>query len=270
MLLNKINIPFYTIIYLIFVLLFNRFGSIFLFLVCSFIHELFHCIFARIFNVNIESIKITPLGCSAILDNIEKVSLKKKIIIFLAGPFSCFVIIPFLAFLNRTNIINVNQFNMLVNMNIVVFIFNLLPLSILDGGHIIDAIIFNKFDIFKASKIRIIYNILSTFIISIYLIIFSQYILLCFIILNLFLMIVLYKRNIKDLLRKRLYMNKEFLPIRINNEKIIYKDYDNFYLQNENLINEDLYIYEILKKKWMYINNFFIKLVVNYKNYWLR
>ena len=44
-------------------------------------------------------------------------------------------------------------------------------------------------------------------------------------------------------------MNKEFLPIRINNEKIIYKDYDNFYLQNENLINEDLYIYEILKKK---------------------
>ena len=83
-------------------------------------------------------------------------------------------------------------------------------------------------------------------------------------------MIVLYKRNIKDLLRKRLYMNKEFLPIRINNEKIIYKDYDNFYLQNENLINEDLYIYEILKKKWMHINNFFIKLVVKYKNYWLR
>ena len=65
-------------------------------------------------------------------------------------------------------------------------------------------------------------------------------------------------------------MNKEFLPIRINNEKIIYKDYDNFYLQNENLINEDLYIYEILKKKWMHINNFFIKLVVKYKNYWLR
>ena len=88
MLLNKINIPFYTIIYLIFVLLYNRFGSIFLFLVCSFIHELFHCIFARIFNVNIESIKITPLGCSAILDNIEKVSLKKKIIIGL----SCIII----------------------------------------------------------------------------------------------------------------------------------------------------------------------------------
>ncbi|MGM9857738.1 MAG: site-2 protease family protein [Bacilli bacterium] len=249
MLLNKINIPFYTIIYLIAVLLFNRFGSIFLFLVCSFIHELFHCIVARIFNVDIVSINVTPLGCSAQLDNVEKLVLKKKIMIFLAGPFSCFVIIPFLSFLYKTSLINENQFNMLANMNIVVFIFNLLPLSILDGGHIIDAIIFNKFDIFKASKIQLIYNIISTFCISIYLIIFSQYILLCFIILHLFMMVIFYKRNIKNLLRKRLYMNKDFLPIKINNDKIIYRDYENFYLENENLIHENFYIYEILKNK---------------------
>lgn len=125
------------------------------------IHELGHVVMGLIMGLKIEKIEIMPLGLSVSFKlNVEDYNKKvrkgnvlqlKKIAIAFAGPFTNLVML--LIFLNTNINLHIVSNEILVYANMLMIIFNLLPIYPLDGGRILKAII----HIFKGSITSKIY-----------------------------------------------------------------------------------------------------------------
>ena len=143
----------------------------------SFIHELGHLIIGLILKLKLEKLEILPYGVTVSFKiNIQDLNKKigkgnilelKKIVIALAGPIvSLIIALIYLnydpIYLNKTDI---------VYSNILIAIFNLLPVYPLDGGRIINGILHIKYGNIKAQiltdKISYIMMIILTIISSI-------------------------------------------------------------------------------------------------------
>ena len=143
----------------------------------SFIHELGHLIIGLILKLKLEKLEILPYGVTVLFKiNIQDLNKKirkgnilelKKIVIALAGPIvSLIIALIYLnydpIYLNKTDI---------VYSNILIAIFNLLPIYPLDGGRIINGILHIKYGNIKAQiltdKISYIMMIILTIISSI-------------------------------------------------------------------------------------------------------
>ena len=143
----------------------------------SFIHELGHLIIGLILKLKLEKLEILPYGVTVLFKiNIQDLNKKngkgnilelKKIVIALAGPIvSLIIALIYLnydpIYLNKTDIIY---------SNILIAIFNLLPIYPLDGGRIINGILHIKYGNIKAQiltdKISYIMMIILTIISSI-------------------------------------------------------------------------------------------------------
>ena len=155
----------------------------------AFIHELAHIIMGIILGFKPEAISIIPTGFSvkfkAKYENynikIKKGNLLsiKKILIASAGPLTN-VIIPILIFVyykvtGNTYIINI-PLDSIIYSNILLFIFNLIPIYPLDGGRILKEIIHIYSGIYQAyivtnkvsNAVVIILTVISSIIILIY------------------------------------------------------------------------------------------------------
>jgi Zn-dependent protease len=137
--------------------------------VCVLLHELGHALMARRIDVQIVDILLTPIGGLARFGELYDNS-RKEVIIALAGPLVNFVLfvilfLPFLIF-GRTEIILereigvVNNFwgylHFLLTINIVLFLFNLIPAFPMDGGRILRGLLSLKFDRMRATYIAMI------------------------------------------------------------------------------------------------------------------
>ena len=120
------------------------------------IHECFHLLAGIILGYKVKSIRIMPLGLSiAFNEKEEEYNTKikksnfnnvKKIIILLMGPISNIVIAFFFMLLNMA---------IPVYINVLIAIFNLLPIYPLDGGQILNRlsrIIYGNFEAYKISN----------------------------------------------------------------------------------------------------------------------
>ena len=115
-----------------------------------FIHELAHTIVARGHKVNIKEIELFPFGGVAKLDFLE-VDSDEEIRIALAGPLSNF----FMAGLGLIALYYVDSEYWLpffIRLNIVMGLFNLIPILPLDGGRIYRALQAKSVGIFAATK----------------------------------------------------------------------------------------------------------------------
>lgn len=102
-----------------------------------FIHEMFHCLSGILLGYSIERIRILPFGLNAVFTE-EFIKPRDDIIISLSGPLINFV---FFAVFSLP-VINTNQeINFLRDVNIILFLFNLIPAGFLDGGRIFKSII---------------------------------------------------------------------------------------------------------------------------------
>ena len=90
-------------------------------------HEIGHGIACKVIGAGIENIKFSPFGISINIQNEYKLQACKRVAIYLAGPVVNFV----LAFLLKGKI---RYFNFLIGG------FNLLPVSALDGGRIVEVL----------------------------------------------------------------------------------------------------------------------------------
>lgn len=116
-------------------------------MVFAIIHELGHLICGLALNLKPESIKITPFGVQlAFKEHIEDYNNKikngsilclKRMLIAIAGPLTNIIIAIILACMP----INIIEKENLIYSNILLAIFNLLPIYPLDGGRIIKEII---------------------------------------------------------------------------------------------------------------------------------
>ncbi len=147
----KIKFSFIIIIFITAVFgFFERFMIIFLFVS---LHEAGHIIVGNIFNVKTKKVIITPVGEIAIMKNTDNLSFIKKLIILISGP--CVNIFFYIVFEMSNKIYSNNFFIFMANTNLLLAIFNLMPVYPLDGGRILSLILNKIFPIMGTNKIVI-------------------------------------------------------------------------------------------------------------------
>ncbi len=213
-------------------------------LLILFFHEIGHLIFIKLKKLEVISITILPFGCY-INCNIDKNKTnEEELIIYSAGVFINIILLILGLFLPFSDSFK--------TFNIILLIFNILPIYPLDGFMIITSILSNFMPYKKVMKlmgiISLLFLILLTFItvffhLGLNSILFTIY---------LFKLTIDYlryqKKNFKSfLLSKILYPNNRLQNKKINNDTLIidniYKGKNNYYILENKLIYEE----EIIK-----------------------
>lgn len=123
----KIEIDYKLVWSCILFVLINKFDIYFIFLISIIIHECIHLIFGKIINGKVNYLRLGIFGMSMNMAFLGKQNLIKKILFFLSGPISNYVIAYSFKDINLT----------ITYVNYALFFFNLLPILPLDGGNIV-------------------------------------------------------------------------------------------------------------------------------------
>ncbi len=149
----KIDIKIFLVLFLF--LIFKQLEMYILFMIFVIIHEFFHLLTGIILGYKIKSLKIEILGISlGFYENINEYDNIKKILILMMGPISNIIIALIFDFLKLPKIVYVN---------LVIAIFNLLPVYPLDGGQILNRVLRIIYGSIEAYKIT---NWVNTIIMS--------------------------------------------------------------------------------------------------------
>lgn len=124
-------------------------STIFISFLWIILHEFAHILVANRFGCKFNSFNITILGAKAELLDIDELSEKKKLYLYLAGPgfnlFMAVILYFFYGYFQDEFILNS------IFINIYLGIFNLLPAYPLDGSRVFEILLSRKF-LFKESK----------------------------------------------------------------------------------------------------------------------
>lgn len=170
----------------------------------AFIHELGHMLAGMFLKLKPKELSIMPFGISITFETYgyKKLIEIKKIIIALAGPVINILIAIITFFLD----IDINLKQMIIYANVLIAIFNLIPLYPLDGGRILKGFIRIKKNEFQADKVI---NNVSNYIIIIFTAISSVAILylknLAIIFVLVYLWIVVLKENKRYNIKQKIY-----------------------------------------------------------------
>lgn len=117
----------------------------------AFIHELGHMLAGVLLNLKPKSLSLMPLGISITFETYgyKKLIEMKKIILAVAGPLTNFLIAILIAVLH----IDRNLKEIIIYSNILIGVFNMIPLYPLDGGRILKGIIRNKFSEIRSDEL---------------------------------------------------------------------------------------------------------------------
>ena len=127
---------------ILFFILLSLNKSIILAFISIFLHEISHIVVAKRNGCKFNNFKIHIYGTNAEFINIDELSKREKIEIYLAGP--CMnLVIAFIFFLVGL-IINNSIIDKIININLSLLFFNILPAYPLDGSRILEIILSEK------------------------------------------------------------------------------------------------------------------------------
>lgn len=141
----KIRIDLKILIFLVLFYFTNQLKIYLVIMLFCFIHELGHIFVGLIFNMKIEKLEIMPFGFSVSFEDSVTENFK-KIFVAAAGPLVTLALI--LIFFN----IEIKLKQEIIYSNILILIYNLMPIYPLDGGRIIKGIIQIKVEEERAQK----------------------------------------------------------------------------------------------------------------------
>lgn len=171
----------------------------------AFLHECGHLIAGILLKLKPAKLEVNPFGLSVIFEEFGSKDNKfelKKIIIASAGPITNFIIMLFVIFAN----IGLNEITreIIIYSNILIILFNLLPIYPLDGGRIIKGILYifkgRNFSNSVTNKIANIGAILLTFAGSIAVYYFKN---IAIVLMLVYLWVLIIKENKKYELREK-------------------------------------------------------------------
>ncbi len=198
--LQKIKINNFTYFFIILCFLCGYIKNIFIIFSICLIHEMGHIFFIKLFNYKVLSISITPFGGYTYIEKKINSDINKDLLISIGGILIQLIFLLFLfIFKNNFNLIT---YNLYIKYNIILIIFNLIPIIPLDGNKIIH-LLFEKFFSYHLSYR--LNSIISFFFLILF--IFMNYYLNLdnyFIISFLLYQFIIYIKNEK-------YLNKRFL-----------------------------------------------------------
>lgn len=101
------------------------------------IHEVGHALAASYYSWRIRKISLLPFGGVAEMDEHGNRPLKEEAMVILAGPLQHIWLMAFAYFLFQFHLISDYVFSIFIQYNLMILIFNLLPIWPLDGGKLI-------------------------------------------------------------------------------------------------------------------------------------
>ncbi len=168
-------------------------------MVFALIHELAHMLTGMLLKLKPTTLEIQPFGIGIIFESFHNTE-KNKIIIAIAGP-----LINILFAIIFSNI-NIEAKELIVNTNILLAIFNLMPIYPLDGGRIIKSIIkFNNTEEKAEALVNKISNILMITITAISSILILIYKNIGLFIIIIYLWMVVAKENKNYIMKRKIY-----------------------------------------------------------------
>lgn len=219
----------------------GRFETAFLLLFIITFHELGHLLFASLLKINASEIKIYCFGGITKYNTLLNTNINKEIFILIGGPI--FQLILIYIIYNLKLYINYSTYIEFMNINKILLTFNLLPLTSLDGGKLVNLLL-NKFLPFKTSfTISIIASILTLPLIFKIFNVYLSILVFLFIIKEIYLEITNYNYYFNKMLLER-YLDKITFKksIFIKNIKNIKRDKNFEIYYNNKILNEKEYL----------------------------
>lgn len=105
------------------------------------VHELAHLVTAKLAGVAIQEIRILPFGGSARMENPYRLPLRQILPVAAAGPAANLLLAIVLAALAHWGLLDTFSAARMIQPNLILFLFNLLPALPLDGGRILFALL---------------------------------------------------------------------------------------------------------------------------------
>lgn len=232
---NLFKIHPLTYLILVSVLLAGYFNYFLIITFILLIHDLGHILFLKYYKYKIYNITILPFGSiiNASLNQNSKTS--EALIISLAGIISQCLLYPIFYILNLYYINDIS-YNIFLNYNKIILLFNLLPIIPLDGSKILLYLLENFISYKKSLKIINIISILMIIVFIIYLSFngLNSYVIIIFLIYKTYEEIKDHKYIFNQFLLERYLSNNKYQKVRyIKKIKDIFKNRYNF-INNQN------------------------------------
>ena len=249
--LKKFKISSYTYLFVLICFLCGYLKNILIIMSICLIHELGHIFFIKLFKYEIIKMELLPFGGFTTINEPINSNINKDLFIAFGGIFFqlIFIMILFI-FKNHFNLIT---YNLYLNYNLILIIFNLIPIIPLDGSKISELFLEKFFSYHYSYHLNFYLSIFSLLIFTFinYKFKLDNYFIISFLIYKTLIYLKDYHYLQKRFLLERYLYNLEYQKIDNHTKNIqdLKKNVFHYFKENNRYINEKEKIAQIFDKK---------------------